>query len=328
MTTTTPFHVVFCVDRRALPGMHVAAFSLLERINANVTGIVQFHLFSDDLSDVETGCLEASLDRTGKAFELIRHRIDPARFAGFPPLNGSFATYYRLLVPQALEVERFLYVDADTLCDVDVAPLRAFDLGDAPLAWVPEAPLSGAVDRHVAGQLGNRHDEFYFNAGVMLVNVPAWRSQRVTEDAMRYLAGNPARFWDQSALNFILHRRARSLDSRYNCIANLRPHWSVLRRPYGRIGRLVHFLDYPKPWDFLGEIVHPQHALWRSVLARTALRDFRSWQPTPARRLPLNSTAASNYKKAFKDRLLFTAYRHGWLRRVKGMPAAEPAHSA
>lgn len=319
MTATGPLHVVFCSDRRALPGLHVAAFSLLDRIDANAAGEVQFHLFSDDLFDAEVSCLQASLGRAGKAFTLTRHRIDPARFSCFPALNGSFATYYRLLVPQALEVERFLYVDADTMCDVDVSPLRTLDLGDAPVAWVPEAPLSGAVDRYVAEQLGNRADEFYFNAGVMLVNVPVWHSQRVTEDAMQYLSGNPAQFWDQSALNFILHRRSQSLDPCYNCIANMRPHWPLLRRAYGEIGRLVHFLDYPKPWDFLGEIVHPQHALWQSVLDKTALSNFHSWHSTPARRWPLSFAAIRNYKKLLKDRVLFTAYGHGWLPRVKGI---------
>ena len=320
---TEPLHVVFCADRRALPGLHVAAFSLLARISAKGVGI-HFHLFSDDLGDADAALLQATLDFTGKAYTFNRHQIDPARFAGFPLLNGSLATYYRLMVPQTLEVERFLYVDADTLCDVDVAPLQTLDLSDSPVAWVPEAPLARAVDRLVAEQLGNGEKDFYFNAGVILVNVPAWRSQKVTEEAVRYMGANPARFWDQSALNYVLHGRARILDSRFNCIANQRPHWTVLRQPYGQIGRLIHFLDYPKPWDFLGEIVHPQYALWRSVLEKTALRNFRSWHPTPARRLPLNAAAALNYKKALKDRLLFTAYRRGWLSRVKGMSAIKP----
>ena len=315
---TNPFHVVFCADRRVIPGLHVAAYSLLDRLDAGST-VPCIHLFSDNITDADLALLETTLARTGKAYILDRRRIDTARFAAFPLLNGSVATYYRLLVAQELEVDRFLYVDADTLCDVDTSHLRTLDLGDSPVAWVPEAPLSGAVDRHVAEQLGNRADESYFNAGVMLVNVPAWLSQRVTEDALQYLGGNPARFWDQSALNFILHGRARHLDARFNCIANQRPNWEALRRPYGQIGRLVHFLDYPKPWDFLGEMVHPNHALWRSVLDRTALADFRSWHPTPARKWPLSATAARNYKRLLKDRLLFGGYRRGWLRWVKGM---------
>ena len=186
-------------------------------------------------------------------------------------MNGSWATYYRLAVPQILDVERFLYVDADTLCDVDVSVLNMFDMGNAPAGLVPEAPLAGAMDRFVAGQLGNSPVEPYFNAGVILVNVAEWRRQRVTERAMEYITAHRPPFHDQSALNIILHGIAKSLDERFNCIANMRKHWPALRNPYGQTGVLVHFLDYPKPWDFMGELLHPQYRLWRSVRDRTAM---------------------------------------------------------
>ncbi len=312
-------HVVLCVDQRVLPGLHVAAYSLLDRVNKSTGGIVHFHLFSDDLSDLEVAFLKVTLERTGNAYTLERHRVNPARFAGFPLLNGSLTTYYRLLVPEILEVDRFLYVDADTLCDVDVTPLRTLDLGNFSVAWVPEAPLSIAIDRAVAQQLGNRDDAYYFNAGVMLVDVGAWRAQQNTERALRYLINNHTQFHDQSALNYILHNRARHLDAQYNCIANHRPSWMVLRRPYGQIGRLVHFLDYPKPWSFLGELVHPHYRLWRSVFDKTALSEFRSWHSIPSRKWAFSLRALRSYKKSLKDRVLFGIFRRGWVRRVKGM---------
>jgi hypothetical protein len=105
-------------------------------------------------------------------------------------------------------------------------------------------------------------------------------------------------------------------------MSNMRKNWPFLKQPYGTIERLVHFLDYPKPWDFLGEFVHPQYRLWRGTLEQTAMKDFRSWHRTPARKLPRNSKAWSGYKKAFKDRLLFAGYAKGWLTTIKGLPAA------
>ena len=43
-------NIVYCADRSALPGLHVAAYSVLERISPTV---VQTHLFvfSDELDD-------------------------------------------------------------------------------------------------------------------------------------------------------------------------------------------------------------------------------------------------------------------------------------
>jgi lipopolysaccharide biosynthesis glycosyltransferase len=314
-------NIVFCADRSALPGLHVAAYSLVNRIDpaAGQTGI---SVFSDVLDDSDITLLRRTLAATRKPFALELRRVEPDQFAGFPSLNGSWATYHRLFATQVMEADRFLYVDADTLCDIDVGSLDKLEMGNFPAGWVPEAPLSVAIDRAVAEQLGNSETEFYFNAGLMLVNVAEWRRQHITEKAMEYIARNRPAFHDQSALNCVLYRNAQALDAKFNCMSNMRKNWPALKQR-GKIGRLVHFLDYPKPWDFLGEFVHPQCRLWRSVLEKTALKDFRSWHATPARKFPKTRKAWTGYKKAFKDRLLFGGYSRGWLKNVKGVPEAK-----
>jgi len=317
-------NIVFCVDPSVLPGLHVAAYSLLERMHP-AADQTRFTIFSETLDDSDMALLQQTLGVLTKRFKLELRRVDGSGFAKFPPLNDSWATYYRLFAARICESERLLYLDADTLCDVDVSELNSLDMRDTPVAWVPEAPLSRAVDRNVAEYLGNSEAESYFNAGVMLMNVAEWRRQKISERAMEYIAAHRPAFHDQSALNFVLHRNA--LDEKYNCMSNMRKNWPAVQRPYGSIGRLVHFLDYPKPWDFLGEWVHPQYRLWHSVLNQTAMRHFQSWRPTASRRLPKTRKAWIGYKKALKDRILFAGYRHGWLRRVKGVPIISPAES-
>jgi lipopolysaccharide biosynthesis glycosyltransferase len=296
----------------------VAAYSLLRRISADA-GTTRFTLFSDALTDSDAALLEQTLRSLSKPFTLELRRVRPSDFAGFPPLNGSWATYYRLHAAKEMEAERFLYVDADTLCDVDVSGLQSLDMGDAPAGWVPEARLAKAVDQDVARRLGGGEDDFYFNAGVMLINVEAWRKQKVSETAMDFIAAHRPVFHDQSALNFVLHAKAIRLDARFNTIANVRRNWPVLGRSRGKMDCLIHFLDYPKPWDFLGEWVNPFYRLWREVLNQTAMKDFRSWHKTPARKFPRTAKARKEYQKAIKDRLLFTAYSRGWLKEVKGI---------
>jgi len=296
----------------------VAMYSLLERVSPTVLE-TRFAIFSEALNEADTALLRQTLNATAKPFTLELRRLDVSAFAGFPQLNSSCAAYYRLFAAQAMDVERFLYVDADTLCDVDVSELQSLDMGNAPAGWVPEAPLARAVDRTVAQQLGNSETEPYFNSGVILVNVAEWRRQRVTEKAMNYIAAHRPVFHDQSALNVILHGSAIQLDERFNCVANMRRNWSLLKQPFGRIGRLVHFVDYPKPWDFLAELMHPQYGLWRSTLDQTAMKDFRSWHAASSRKFHKTSRPWTGYKKAFKDRLLFAAYSRGYLRGVKGV---------
>ncbi len=313
-------NIVFCADRRVLPGLHVAMYSLLESIGEE-TSETRFFLFSDDLFNYEIELLRKTLSVLKKKFTLERQRLDTKQFANLLPLNGSSAAYYRLIVPQMLAVERFLYIDADTLCDVDVSILNAFKMHDKPAAFVSEAPMAYAVDRFVADQLGNSTTEPYYNSGVMLVEVAAWRRQCVTERALEYITKQNPPYHDQSALNVVLRGNVVTLDERFNCIANMRKHWPVLCQPLGSINRLIHFVDYPKPWDLLGEWVNPYYGLWHEVLAKTALKNFRSWHNTPTRRFPNTAKALTGYKKLFKDRLLLASYSRGWLKNIKGVPA-------
>lgn len=297
----------------------MAAYSLLERMSPQA-GTIKFTIFSDALTKEDLVLLEQTLKQLARPFSLALRRVDVSFFSEFPSLNGSWATYYRLFAAQVMPTERFLYVDADTLCDVDMSLLQSLDTGRYPAAWVPEAPLEQAVDRTVAEQLGNSTNDYYFNAGIMLINVGEWQKQKVTERAMQYIATYRPVFHDQSALNYILHGNALVLDDKFNCMSNMRRNWPALTSPYGKIGRLIHFLDYPKPWDWMGEFVHPQYGLWRLVLDKTALKNFRSWHATPSRKYPRSPKARNGYKKIIKDRILFSGYAKGWLKSVKGVP--------
>jgi lipopolysaccharide biosynthesis glycosyltransferase len=310
-------NIVFCADRRVLPGLHVALYSVLERYEANSRP--DFTIFSDDLDEADQRVLAKSLDPLKKPYGLEIRRVDAGLFAGFPQLNGSWATYYRLLIPSMLDANRFLYLDADILCDLDVSQLEHLDMGEAPAGFVSEAPLSGCADRDVAKLFGASPDEPYFNAGIMLVNATEWRRQQISEQALDFLRNYPADYWDQSALNFVLYRKAYQLDERFNTIVNMRKHWPALKMPVGSLNRLLHFVDYPKPWDLGAEFIHPQYRQWRRILDKTAIRNFRSWNNTPARKWPKTAKARIGYKKTARDRILFFLYYHKIIKNIKGV---------
>ena len=141
-------HIVFCADRGVLPGLHVAAYSLLDRMSP-AAGTTCFTVFSDALDEADIGLL-ADRRRADKPFTLELHKVQASVFAGFPSLNGSWATYYRLHAAQVMAADRFLYVDADTLCDLDVSELHSLDMRNRPAGWVRESPLPQSVDRGVA----------------------------------------------------------------------------------------------------------------------------------------------------------------------------------
>jgi lipopolysaccharide biosynthesis glycosyltransferase len=310
-------HVVFCADRNVLPGLHVAAYSVLEHYSGDDLVI---HVFSDQLQDRDVDLLRDTLNSSGRPYCLELCRIDPGSLNKCPSLHGSWAPYFRILAAEAIRVPRFLYLDVDIVCKLDVRDFAGIDLNGFPAAFVPEGPISTSADRGLVQFLGSAAHGAYFNSGVMWVDTQAWKDLHVTDACLDYLSHGPADYWDQSALNYVLRGRYTQLDSRFNFIANKRDHWPCLKRTGGLEGTLLHLVDHPKPWDFLGEFVHPQFHIWARSLAGTAMRGYRSYVTRTARTLRLPLTHWQAYKRTLKDRLLFACYRRGWLL-PKGVPA-------
>lgn len=314
-----PIHIVFCADRRVLPGLHVAAYSVVvNHLDSN--SLVHLHVLSNDLTPSDINTLHVTLRGTGQDYVLEMQPVSSNLFSKFPSMSGSFGAYFRLLAPQLIQAERIIYVDVDTVCHLDVSDLNAVDLGRHPAGFVAEATIQTVPDRSVADRLPHDGDKPYLNSGVMVVCRSLWIERHVTERCMNFLHEGAAQYWDQSALNYVLVGDWKPLDTRFNFISNWRKNWPILCDESKIKGKLIHFLDNPKPWDYLGEWVHPQYRHWRSVLDQTAMRGFRSWHATRARKFPNTPKAWNGYRKLLKDRLLFAGYSRGWIKSVKGVP--------
>lgn len=310
-------HIVFSADRRMIAGLHVAMQSLLESLDPQETE-VQFDVFSDDLMLGDFDLLKTTLDRTRVGYRLTHRTVELERLEDFPQLHGSMATYYRLFAPEILQAERLLYVDADTLCKIDISPLYDSDLEGMPLALAPEASIHGCVDKRIPEELGEKAKGSYFNAGVMLVDVDRWRQQEITRRCLEYVSSRSPMFHDQSALNYVMHGNIHPFETVYNCRSNARENWPVLKKGGNGEGRLIHFVDFPKPWSPLGRWVHPMGKIWWNAYRKTA--HFQTAEMTSLNSIEsLNAQQRQGYKKAVKDKILFSAYDIGLLHSVKGM---------
>ena len=314
-----PIHVVFTADRRVMPGLHVAAYSVVAN-HQDSGSSVHVHIFSDDLTSADVVLLDKTLRNAGRDYLLEMHTVEASLFSRFPSMRGSWVPYFRLLAPQMFPAERIIYLDVDTVCHLDVSNFMALDLGDHPAGFVAETTIAQTPDRSLIERLPHDGDKPYLNSGVMVVNRKLWQERQVTERCFEYLEGTAVDRHDQSALNYVLLDDWRPLDTQFNFICNWRKNWPCLCDELKLKGKLIHFLDSPKPWDFMGEWMHPQYGLWRSVLDKTAMKHFRSWHASPSRKFPKTKKAWTGYKKTLKDRLLFAGYSRGWLKRVKGVP--------
>ena len=174
-------HVAFCVDNHYFRSMGATIASLLDN-NPQVQFV--FHVFAFAVADEHRRRLRQLEQKFGVATHI--HLIDPARFSEFSHFIAS--TYYspsiftRLLIPSVLRdvTDKVLYLDADILCVGKVDELLQRDMDGVVALVVPDAEAT-TVRRVAALKLSQPK---YFNSGVMLMNVPLWLEQRITEQAV------------------------------------------------------------------------------------------------------------------------------------------------
>jgi len=219
----------------------------------------------------------------------------------------SRATYLRLLMETVLpeRVERLLYLDADVLVRRDLTvlydtPLQGTVVLAAVDAGAPVMDAAAALPSYAACKqflisglpvpnyqdLGLAPDRKYFNAGVMLIDVKAWRARQIGKRCLALLReqrGN-AQWWDQYAMNVVLDGCWGELDSRWNQGARIYAYPSWEQSPFDEetFRRLrddpwiVHFSAHIKPWHYHSD--HPYTAEFRAKLRNTA---WSGWKPSP-----------------------------------------------
>lgn len=124
------------------------------------------------------------------------------------------SNYYRLLVPQFLDghVDRYLYLDADTIVCDDLSPVFDVQTNGVTVCAVENPNF----DRH--GSLKMNPSSTYFNSGVILVDVQRWIQERITERTVMFVRENSEaiHFVDQCGLNAVIDGEWCPLHPRYN----------------------------------------------------------------------------------------------------------------
>jgi len=197
------------------------------------------------------------------------------RHSYFPP-EAAYPLLLAEWLPETLE--RVLFLDADLLVLDDAAKLWETETGERVLAAVPDAaiPLCSAP-RGVKdlGELAIPAHAPYFNAGVMLIRLAAWRKRNITKRAYDYLrkVGDRVDFLHQEALNAVLWADWLPLDGRWNLLATLagRPHDQPNSEHWKNPG-IVHFAGRMKPFDARYQLYLSRVAQWVPAVNPT-LRD-------------------------------------------------------
>ncbi len=284
----SPHHILFAADGAYLPHMATALASLIAN---NAGSAFHFHVLHTDIDAQALARLTATVPHP-----VTSHHLPDSAFAGLPVVGHlARSAYYRLFAADVIDAPEALYLDADLIVLGTLAPMLATDLRGHAIAAVENpgsTPHPGLRMRPGSG---------YFNSGVMLLGLDAWRARTLRHQVIERIRAAPEaiRFADQCGLNAVLDGDWLRLHPRHNVIANFwQPDPADAVATFGaeavaealREPLIVHFTGSSKPWQLNDR--HPMKQRYWHYRNQTAFRsrlpdDFglktvvRRLMPTP-----------------------------------------------
>ncbi|MBK4714377.1 MULTISPECIES: glycosyltransferase family 8 protein [Tenebrionibacter/Tenebrionicola group] len=246
-------HIAYGIDQHFQFG---AAISLTSVLMNNRDIKLNFHIFTDNEDKLFFNKLRQLAEKETVTINI--YLIDKSFFSVLPStLAWSVAIYYRFIAFEYLAqtFAQVLYLDADVICKGSLLPLSQMTLPEGCYAAVvkdiPET-RQGAGSRLDEPQL----NEDYFNSGVMLVSLDAWRVNQIFHRLLELLLTSKLKlqFFDQDVLNLLFIRHTRFLSEDYNCIYGIKNElkYRDMNKYKTKIKDstiLIHYIGVTKPWN-------------------------------------------------------------------------------
>ncbi len=254
-------------NERYFPGIYCAIASALSHMARGRT--VDLRVLDGGISQTSKNILSRLAGRFGNSVRLEFMPIDASIFRSATLGPGqSHMTYCRILLPHLLDVPRLIYLDCDVLVFRDLAQLFDLELAPGKVLAAPRdsETLSLADDSPtIADAINLPREGAYFNCGVMLMNLDELRRQHFFQRSIEFLNSwsGKYRFWDQSAINFILNGQVHELAEYWN-----RASWRFDAQQNNDLYCVLHYTT-SAPW--LGGTWGPAQVLFERFAVDAAL---------------------------------------------------------
>jgi lipopolysaccharide biosynthesis glycosyltransferase len=254
--------IATAIDRAFVEPACVLLASIAANAAVREAGLVVYGL---GLAQRDRDYLTASCGRMADKLLIVNLDFAVDRLKKLPITLSvpSVVAYARMLVPDSLpcKASRLLYLDSDIVVVDDLRPLFETRLEGAVLAAVLD-PVPPWIDRPFRSEVLKLPDpEFYFNSGVLLIDVEAWHRERVTQRAFEFSdnlsPGTRLLYPDQDILNAILSSCWLPLDRKWNYFKHDE---AMNLQQFRSEAAIVHFASGKKPW--LSGSTHPAKQIY------------------------------------------------------------------
>lgn len=206
-------NIVYMADSKYVPYVMVSLYSAIENKHQNTKYNV--HIIAKDFTSEDIRNIR-KLEQKNMQISIYPAKELKLDFSHLGRFGSFEIALQKLFIAEYLNgVEKALYLDADTLVQEDLMKIYKTDIGSQYAAAVKDG-LMYQFPEHIA-ELSLKNKEFYFNSGVMLLNLEKIRKDAIIQKAIIYFNTHNDVFGDQDVLNVIFAGRVKPLSYRYNC---------------------------------------------------------------------------------------------------------------
>ena len=281
-------NVLYQFNEKYAPYAGISIFSIL----CNNKGIEKlcFYILGEELSDASQIKIKQMIEDAGRGVVFIdtERLIHKMKELNMPAYRGSYAANMRLFLDEVLaeDVERVLYLDADTIVNSALGELNNVDLQGKAIGMV----LDSLGESHKK-QIGLMDGDDYYNSGVILFDMKRWKekeySKRIAEHVAKRRSHYPAP--DQDLLNVVCKGDILRLGAEYNfqpahAAFSDKQYYSIMRprKYYSRneLEKARKRIIIYHCFRFLGEFpwnqgnLHPYNEIFDEYLRRSPWADY------------------------------------------------------
>ena len=278
-------NVLYACDENYAPFAGVSMTSLF--MNNRDLERIRVYLVLDNVSEQNRTRYRELAQQYGREVVLIDAQdvVEKIKALNIPMYRGSYTTNFRLFFSDYIQepMDKLLYLDCDTLITGSLRPLLELDMGENWLGMVKGSMLLRAkkIFDYAAP----------YNAGVLLINVPLWRSERVGEKLVEHTRTVRAQYVnpDQDLLNVVCAGHILCLPPEYNFspIHRVVPdkiYYREAPKNFYTPAQMQNAREHPiilHTYRFLGEFpwhqksLHPDVALFDQYLAASPWKEYQ-----------------------------------------------------
>ena len=233
---------LYCFDEK----FNLQALNSVKSVIDNSTRTNTKFFIIHDNPETFQKLIKKHLNNHQQRFNYCKFDLNTIEFPRLKNSHVSKATYFRLFFQKYIpdDIEFITYIDADIIC----VSKNLEKLNEKIIEISLDKTLIGAVTESIGGNNQNRlgmHNEKYFNAGVMIINLKLWRknfSLNQILDRMSFLKENIL-WWDQDVLNSLVDGNYTEIDSGFN------KQVGKIDKKFNKNDIFLHYSGKVKPWS-------------------------------------------------------------------------------